>query len=303
MSTEVAKRTLPAKFNKFMVYGYWLANQLKSRELINEEVYNTIVKQQSMFDSVETQSEGFETFLEEFKSANKSMKQEVRTHNKPKKVKKEKVVDPDAPKAKRGRKKKVVEDNLTPEEKLVEEIVSAAHSETIEKPVVEETTKKVRKSKKEKVEEPIEQPLEQPIEEVVEQPIEEVVEQPVEEVVEEKPKKVRKSKKTKTEEVVEEPKVEEPKVEEKPKKQTRAAPAKKSKKEKEPEIAPVTPELKEEPIIENNDEDDDDEEIETTIIVQDGVEYLVDQNNVVYHRTNFDEIGVYDPQENKVKLN
>ena len=291
MSTEVAKRTLPAKFNKFMVYGYWLANQLKSRELINEEVYNTIVKQQSMFDSVETQSEGFETFLEEFKSANKSMKQEVRTHNKPKKVKKEKVVDPDAPKAKRGRKKKVVEDNLTPEEKLVEEIVSAAHSETVEKPVVEETTKKVRKSKKEKVEE------------VVEQPVEEVVEQPVEEVVvEEKPKKVRKSKKTKTEEVVEEPKVEEPveepKVQEKPKKQTRAAPAKKSKKEKEPEIAPVTPELKEEPI-----ENDEDEEIETTIIVQDGVEYLVDQNNVVYHRTNFDEIGVYDPNENKVKLN
>ena len=300
MSTEqVAKRTLPAKFNKFMVYGYWLANQLKSRELINEEVYNTIVKQQNMFDSVEVQTESFETFLEEFKSANKTMKQEVRTHNKPKKVKKEKVVDPDAPKAKRGRKKKVVEDNLTPEEKLVEEIVSAAHSETIEKPVVEETTKKVRKSKKEKVEEPIEQP----IEEVVEQPIEEVVEQPIEEVVEEKPKKVRKSKKTKTEDVVEEPKVEEPKVEEpkveeKPKKQSRAAPAKKSKKEKEPEIAPVTPELKEEPI-----ENDEDEEIETTIIVQDGVEYLVDQNNVVYHRTNFDEIGVYDPNENKVKLN
>ncbi len=292
MSTEqVAKRTLPAKFNKFMVYGYWLANQLKSRELINEEVYNTIVKQQNMFDSVEAQTESFETFLEEFKSANKTMKQEVRSHNKPKKVKKEKVVDPDAPKAKRGRKKKVVEDNLTPEEKLVEEIVSAAHSETIEKPVVEETTKKVRKSKKEKVEEPIEQP----VEEVVEQ----VVEQPVEEVVEEKPKKVRKSKKTKTEDIVEELKVEEPKVEEeKPKKQTRAAPAKKSKKEKEPEIAPATPELKEEPI-----ENDEEEEIETTIIVQDGVEYLVDQNNVVYHRTNFDEIGVYDPNENKINLN
>ena len=290
MSTEVAKRTLPAKFNKFMVYGYWLANQLKSRELINEEVYNTIVKQQNMFDSVEVQTESFETFLEEFKSANKTMKQEVRTHNKPKKVKKEKVVDPDAPKAKRGRKKKVVEDNLTPEEKLVEEIVSAAHSETIEKPVVEETTKKVRKSKKEKVEEPIEQPVEEVVEPVVEEVVEEVV-------VEEKPKKVRKSKKTNTEDVVEEPKVEEP-VEEKPKKQTRAAPAKKSKKEKEPEIAPVTPELKEEPI-----ENDEDEEIETTIIVQDGVEYLVDQNNVVYHRTNFDEIGVYDPNENKVKLN
>ena len=66
MSTEqIAKRTLPAKFNKFMVYGYWLANQLKSRELINDEVYNTIVKQQNMFDSVEAQTESFETFLED----------------------------------------------------------------------------------------------------------------------------------------------------------------------------------------------------------------------------------------------
>ena len=48
VSQEVTKRlTLPAKHNKFMVYGFWLANQLKSRELINEEVYNVIVKQQN----------------------------------------------------------------------------------------------------------------------------------------------------------------------------------------------------------------------------------------------------------------
>ena len=51
------------------------------------------------------------------------------------------------------------------------------------------------------------------------------------------------------------------------------------------------------------DNDEYEEEIETTIIVQDDVEYLVDQNNVVYHRTSFDEIGVYDPNENKIKLN
>ena len=272
---QVKSATLPARLSKFMVYGYWLANQLKSRELINDEVYNTILKQQNMFDDVGSQTDVFEAFLEEFKSANKTMKQEIRTHNKPKKVKKEKVVDPDAPKAKRGRKKKEVEDNLTPEEKLVEEIVSAAHSDIIEKPV-EEISKK----------------------EIVEEKVEEKVEEPVEEKVEEKPKKVRKSKKEKTEEPV---KTEGAVIEEKPKKQTRVAGAKKSKKqEKEPEIAPPTPELKEE--LKEELMEEEEEEIETTIIVQDGVEYLVDQNNVVYHRENFDEIGVYNVEENKITL-
>ena len=71
MSTEqVAKRTLSAKYNKFMVYGYWLANQLKSRDLINDEVYSTIVKQQNMFDDVEVQTDCFNAFMEEFKTAN-----------------------------------------------------------------------------------------------------------------------------------------------------------------------------------------------------------------------------------------
>ena len=144
---QVKRATLPARLSKFMVYGYWLANQLKSRELINDEVYNTILKQQNMFDDVGSQTDVFEAFLEEFKSANKTMKQEIRTHNKPKKVKKEKVVDPDAPKAKRGRKKKEVEDNLTPEEKLVEEIVSAAHSDIIKSPLKKYLKKKYLKKK------------------------------------------------------------------------------------------------------------------------------------------------------------
>ena len=123
------------------------------------------------------------------------------------------------------------------------------------------------------------------------------MEEPVEEPVEEKPKKVRKSKKEKTEEPV---KTEGAVIEEKPNKQTRVAGAKKSKKqEKEPEIAPPTPELKEELKEELIEEE---EEIETTIIVQDGVEYLVDQNNVVYHRENYDEIGVYNAEENKITL-
>tara|TARA_B100000123_G_scaffold83232_1_gene60035 strand:- start:1275 stop:2096 length:822 start_codon:yes stop_codon:yes gene_type:complete len=153
--TKVTKKpTLSAKYSKFMVYGYWLANQLLSSNHIDDNTYNAILKHQLMFGDVEGQTEYFENFFEEQKASAKTMKQDIRKHNKPPKAKKEKVSDPDAPKAKRGRKKKVVEDSSTPEEKMVQEIIEAAEAmaivETVPEPVVEttEVPKKKRKSKK-----------------------------------------------------------------------------------------------------------------------------------------------------------
>ena len=84
-----------------------------------------------MFGDVDGQTEYFENFFEEQKASAKTMKQDIRKHNKPPKAKKEKVSDPDAPKAKRGRKKKVVEDSSTPEEKMVQEIIDAAEAMAI----------------------------------------------------------------------------------------------------------------------------------------------------------------------------
>ena len=130
--TKVAKKpTLSAKYSKFMVYGYWLANQLLSSNHIDDNTYNAILKHQLMFGDVDGQTEYFENFFEEQKASAKTMKQDIRKHNKPPKAKKEKVSDPDAPKAKRGRKKKVVEDSSTPEEKMVQEIIDAAEAMTI----------------------------------------------------------------------------------------------------------------------------------------------------------------------------
>lgn len=161
MSTEqTVKKTLAGKYTKFMVYGFKLAQSLKDQDLINDEVYNYMMKEQNMYGTVDAQTEFFESFFEDMKSSAKLMKQQIRQHNKPAKAKKEKVVDPDAPKAKRGRKKKEVVDNSTPEEKLVADIVAAAKSETIEpvveevvEPVVSEKPKRGRKSKKQVVEE------------------------------------------------------------------------------------------------------------------------------------------------------
>ena len=285
MSTEqTVKKTLAAKYTKFMVYGFKLAQSLKDQDLINDEVYNYMMKEQNMYGTVDAQTEFFESFFEDMKSSAKLMKQQIRQHNKPVKAKKEKVVDPDAPKAKRGRKKKEVVDNSTPEEKLVADIVAAAKSETIE-PVVEEV-------------------------------VQPVVEEVVEPVVSEKPKRGRKSKKQVVEEkpeVLEEPvKVEVvEKTPDAPVKQKRAAAPKKTtkKKAKEPEQAPETPvvedeikpmvldeELKEEVI------EDDDEEIETTVYVEDNVEYLIDNKNNIYHRNTFDELGKLNTETNRIEF-
>ena len=295
MSTEqTVKKTLAAKYTKFMVYGFKLAQSLKDQDLINDEVYNYMLKEQNMYGTVDAQTEFFESFFEDMKSTTKLMKQQIKQYNKPVKAKKEKVVDPDAPKAKRGRKKKEVVDNSTPEEKLVADIVAAAKSEKIE-PVVETV-----------------------VETVVEPVVEPVVEKVVEKVVSEKPKRGRKSKKQVVEEkteVLEEPvKIKEEKMEKTPDapvKQKRAAAPKKTtkKKAKEPEQAPETPvledeikpmcldeELKEEVI------EDDDEEIETTVYVEDNVEYLIDNKNNIYHRNTFDELGKLNTETNRIEF-
>lgn len=277
MSTEqTVKKTLAGKYTKFMVYGFKLAQSLKDQDLINDEVYNYMMKEQNMYGTVDAQTEFFESFFEDMKSSAKLMKQQIRQHNKPAKAKKEKVVDPDAPKAKRGRKKKEVVDNSTPEEKLVADIVAAAKSETIE-PVVEDV---------------------------------------VEPVVPEKPKRGRKSKKQVVEEkpeVLEEPvKIKEEKMEKTPDapvKQKRAAAPKKTtkKKAKEPEQAPETPPIEIKPVVmteELKEEviEDDDEEIETTVYVEDNVEYLLDNKNNIYHRNTFDELGKLNTETNRIEF-
>tara|TARA_B100000941_G_scaffold290693_1_gene274211 strand:- start:1771 stop:2640 length:870 start_codon:yes stop_codon:yes gene_type:complete len=270
--TKVAKKpTLSAKYSKFMVYGYWLANQLLSSNHIDDNTYNAILKHQLMFGDVEGQTEYFENFFEEQKASAKTMKQDIRKHNKPPKAKKEKVSDPDAPKAKRGRKKKVVEDSSTPEEKMVQEIIDAAEAMTIGEADPEKM---------------------------------EIVETAPEPVVEttEVPKKKRKSKKsdvTNDESVSTEVAA--------PKK--KAEPKKPRKKAKEPEQAPPTPplniqeespvmkeELQEDPI------DDDDDEIELDAHMQDGVTYGIDPNDNTAYLPDGTQVGYFNKETSLIEF-
>ena len=266
---------LSAKYDKFRVFGYWFLNAMKNKEVINDDMYTTLVSHLRVYDTVETQSEFYEDFLSSLKDNSKELKKEIRVHNKPKKEKKEKVVDPDAPKKKRGRKKKVVEDETSAEEKAVAEIVAAAQMQGPATPCTNPA---------------------------LEEKVEEKVEPKVEEKVEEKPKKkmTRKPKKTATpvvsdsdDETTASEKVE-------PKKKTTKKSPKKV--EEAPVVVQPVQELTVEAIKEEED-DDDEESIETTIVKQDGVEYLhCAKDNKVYDRNTFDEIGYFSTEVNQVFL-
>jgi hypothetical protein len=124
--TTAAKKSLPAKYNQLLVFGYWFLNHQKSNGKITPEVYDEYLSTFHIFDGVESQMEYFNDFFEGFKLINKNLKNDIREKNKKPKAKKNKEVDPNEPPKKRGRKKKEVVDNRTEEQKIVDEIIASA---------------------------------------------------------------------------------------------------------------------------------------------------------------------------------
>ena len=94
-----------------------------------------MMDQHCLYSSVEDQRAYYEMFLEENpKFSLKDINKEVRKHNKP--LKQKKLIDPDAPKKKRGRKKKVFENNVSEEEQYIANIVALQDSK-IEEPILQ----------------------------------------------------------------------------------------------------------------------------------------------------------------------
>ena len=104
---------LQTKFLRYKVFGYWLLNQLKDKDLITTEaiteIYNTI----EFYSSVETQTELYNQFDKElFNDSKKTMNKEIASHNKPAKkesVKKNNLTTDNEAKPKVQRKKKTQE--------------------------------------------------------------------------------------------------------------------------------------------------------------------------------------------------
>lgn len=131
-SQSQVKKSLPAKHNQHLVFTYWMLNQMKSDGTLSDESFQKCLEKFHVFDNIEIQKEYFDHYFEDFKLIQKNLKQEVKVKNKKPKMKKEKVVDTNEPVKKRGRKRKVVHDNRSPEEILIDEIVRKCNEPNIE---------------------------------------------------------------------------------------------------------------------------------------------------------------------------
>ena len=142
-NTEVVKKDqLQSKYNKFKVFGHWIIGRIAEKlNNLDEEkknalnLYEFMMDEHCLYSSVEDQTAYYEMFLEENpKFSLKDINKEVRKHNKP--LKQKKLIDPDAPKKKRGRKKKVFENNVSEEEQYIANIV-ALQDYKIEEPILQ----------------------------------------------------------------------------------------------------------------------------------------------------------------------
>ena len=139
---NVKKDQLQSKYNKFKVFGHWIIGRIAEKlNKLDEEkknqlnLYEFMMDQHCLYSSVEDQTAYYELFFEENpKFSLKDINKEVRKHNKP--VKQKKLIDPDAPKKKRGRKKKVFENNVSEEEQYIANIVALQDSK-IEEPILQ----------------------------------------------------------------------------------------------------------------------------------------------------------------------
>jgi hypothetical protein len=316
VATKATKpKKLSAKYEKFLVFGYWFVEQLKQQ---NIEVDESVLHQQlTMFSSVDEQTQYFEAFFEQLKTSTKSMKAIVKEHNKPpakaKKTKKEPADKPTAAKKSNGRKKKTAEVINDKQEELVAELVAAAQTEEL--PVVNDDKPKPKYSRKPKAKPVTEETTQEPIAVEPEAAAEVVLETVIEAIKEplaDKPKK-------KTTKKESEPKETKPK-ETKPKEETKAketkaketkpkeTKAKKTKKAEEPvketfvEPSPIVEQQQEDE--EDEDDEDDEAEIEVQKFEHKGLHYLRDyNNNNIYDHNTCELIGIYDPSTDAIALN
>jgi hypothetical protein len=71
------KKTLPVKYNQMLVFGYWMLGNMKSEELISNDVFGSMMRKLHMFDGTELQIEFLDNFMHQFPEINKQWKKDV----------------------------------------------------------------------------------------------------------------------------------------------------------------------------------------------------------------------------------
>ena len=113
------KPTLPAKFAKFMQFGYFFVSSMKDAGILDETVSTDLFERLCLFASVQDQRAYYEGWLASAKESNKALRKTVAAQRKtllPPKERKpraKKTVDPNAPpKTRKPRAKKNCDNDL-----------------------------------------------------------------------------------------------------------------------------------------------------------------------------------------------
>lgn len=112
------KPTLPAKYAKFMQFGFWFAGQIKDK-VLDESAYNSVVDALAVFDDLSVQTELYQSFLDKdnMKENNKTLRKAIAAR------KKELAKANAPPKKPRASKKKADTDaDATPAEDKTEKV-------------------------------------------------------------------------------------------------------------------------------------------------------------------------------------
>ena len=323
------KETLSAKYSKFLIFGYSLIQSLKSQDLLTDESVERAYAEIKLMDSVEDQTEFYETYLSQSNETGKVMRKFIVQRNKPPKAakaKKEKKENVDQEvKAKKPRTKKTEKVTADGDADIVNELVAAATGETeTEEGVVVEKTEEAPKVKKVK-----ELTAEQ-------QSVKDAKAKEVADKKEAKAKEVAEKKEAKAKEVAEKKEAKEVKAKEvADKKEAKEAKTKEVTDKKEAkeadakakttaEVENISVSISEESVVEESvveesvveesvveepvveepvvEESEEDEEVHTQEITVDGKEYLVDGLNHIYSVITHEEIGTYDPTSRTIQL-
>ena len=81
---RVKKPSLPAKYSKFMSFGFWFLNKMDAT--VRDQLFPEI----KLFSSIEEQSAFFQSYLDEASASNKIMRKTITAFHKPPKVRAEK---------------------------------------------------------------------------------------------------------------------------------------------------------------------------------------------------------------------
>ena len=78
---EKVMKTLPAKYNKFAGFAYWLLGQMKDIQVLSANGYDETCEMMNLLSNdIPKQVEFYERFLTEERLSNRLMKVEMRTY-------------------------------------------------------------------------------------------------------------------------------------------------------------------------------------------------------------------------------